>query len=187
MFHFLRSNKNYEPLSYELRKYFENNYLWLIQEFPTPEIENRRVLTPTIQDFPITWDRSQENAIESLHIICNNMQIEPAEIEIDFYTNSIKEINMGTSTLFLQPDPDYPEAAGLYHPEKVNGKFRISLDEALLQMPDHLIATIAHELAHVKLLGENKLEENDEMLTDFATVFFGLGIFNANAAFQFYN
>ncbi len=94
---------------------------------------------------------------------------------------------MGTSTIFIETDPNRPDAAGLYHHEKTNGKYHISLDEALLQKPENLIATIAHELAHVKLLGENKLDENDEMLTDFATVFFGLGIFNANTAFQFYN
>jgi hypothetical protein len=74
----------------------------------------------------------------------------------------------------------------LYHNEKVDGKYSISLDEALLEKPESLIATIAHELSHVKLLGEKKLEQNDEMLTDFTTVFFGLGIFNANCAFQFY-
>jgi hypothetical protein len=36
------------------------------------------------------------------------------------------------------------------------------------------------------LLGENRIIENDEKLTDLTTVFFGLRIFNANAAFQTY-
>jgi len=40
------------------------------------------------------------------------------------------------------------------------------------------------ELSHIKLLGEERLLENDEQLTDINTVVFGLGIFNANAAFS---
>jgi hypothetical protein len=50
-----------------------------------------------------------------------------------------------------------------------------------------MIATLAHEIAHIKLLGENRMEENDETITDLTTIFFGLGIFNANAAFQTFN
>jgi hypothetical protein len=47
-----------------------------------------------------------------------------------------------------------------------------------------MVATLAHELAHVKLLGENRIEDNDEKLTDLTVLIFGFGIFNANAAFQ---
>ncbi|UCS94955.1 hypothetical protein KZP23_08070 [Echinicola marina] len=187
MFNFLKSNKKYVPLDKELRKYFENNFLWLMQEFPDPKIEERKILRPTTEDFPIQWNKSQENAFEALDIICGNMQIVPDMIALDFYDNGIKEINMGTSVIFMESDPDSLEAAGRYHHEKVNGKHLISLDQALLEKPDDLIATIAHELSHVKLLGEEKIDQNDEMLTDFTTVFFGLGIFNANTAFQFYN
>lgn len=186
MFNFLKSNKKYEPLDYELRKYFENNLLWLIQEFPEIKIEERKVLLPTQKDFPIKWNKNETNAIEALKIICNNMQINPNKVEIDFFDNGLKEINMGTSVIFIETDPETPEPAGLYHNGKVGGKFNISLDETLLERPEALIATIAHELSHVKLLGEKALEDNDEMLTDFTTVFFGLGIFNANAAFQFF-
>jgi len=34
------------------------------------------------------------------------------------------------------------------------------------------------------LLGENRIKENDEPLTDLAIVIFGLGIFGANTAFK---
>lgn len=187
MFNFLRSNKKYVPLEKELRKYFENNFLWLMQEFPEPKIEERKILTPTIEDFPIKWNKTKENAFEVLNVVCKNMQIDPTAIELDFHENGIKEIDIGSSVIFMEPDPENPEAAGLYQNEKVEGRYRISLDETLIEKPETLIATIAHELSHVKLLGEKQLDQNDEMLTDFTTVFFGLGIFNANSAFQFYN
>ena len=46
------------------------------------------------------------------------------------------------------------------------------------------MATLAHEFSHIKLLGERRIAENDEMLTDLSTVVFGLGIFNANSCFK---
>ena len=54
--------------------------------------------------------------------------------------------------------------------------------------PARAVAVIAHELAHVLLLGNGYLgghEKDHEELTDLLTVFSGLGIFTANAAFQF--
>ena len=50
--------------------------------------------------------------------------------------------------------------------------------------PENLVATLAHEFAHIKLLGENRIDNNDEYLTDLLTVVFGFGIFNANTAFR---
>ncbi|MBI1184480.1 hypothetical protein GC194_09420 [bacterium] len=70
MFKFLKSNKKYEPLTKELRKYFEGNVLWLMQEFSEPKIEERIMLTPTFADFPIKWDKSEQNAFEVLEVVC---------------------------------------------------------------------------------------------------------------------
>jgi hypothetical protein len=47
---------------------------------------------------------------------------------------------------------------------------------------------VAHELARVRLLGEQRINTDcgdQEQLTDLATVFFGLGIFTADAAFDY--
>jgi hypothetical protein len=182
---FRKQNKSFEPLNYETRKYFENNIIWLTQEFPEPPIEERKIFTPTLADFPIEWDNSEESAKQALTIIAEHMQLDSQAIELYFFDNPAKEINMGMSSLFLENDPETKEAAGMYHHKNENGKYEISLDRANLSKPDALVATIAHELAHVKLLGEKGLEDNDEILTDLTTVFFGFGVFNANTAFQF--
>jgi hypothetical protein len=50
-----------------------------------------------------------------------------------------------------------------------------------------LVATIAHELGHTLLLGDGRISsrrEDHEPLTDLLTIFFGIGIFSANAAFD---
>jgi hypothetical protein len=47
----------------------------------------------------------------------------------------------------------------------------------------HAAGTLAHELAHVRLLGENRVPADsfdNELLTDLTVVFLGLGIFLAN-------
>jgi hypothetical protein len=48
----------------------------------------------------------------------------------------------------------------------------------------HLVGTVAHELAHVRLLGDNRISADaydNELTTDLTVVFHGLGIFLANA------
>ena len=53
--------------------------------------------------------------------------------------------------------------------------------------PMALVATIGHELGHERLAGEGRVagRADEEQLTDLLTVYFGLGVFNANAAFQY--
>jgi len=66
--------------------------------------------------------------------------------------------------------------------------FALAIRRRQLRHPVALTATVAHELAHVRLLGERRINpdrDDHEQLTDLATVFFGLGVFTANAAFDY--
>jgi hypothetical protein len=66
-------------------------------------------------------------------------------------------------------------------------KFQICIEANNLDTPAHLVATLAHELGHVHLLGHSRLtaeEDDHEPLTDLLTVFLGLGVFTANAALK---
>lgn len=66
---------------------------------------------------------------------------------------------------------------------------RITYDPALIDSPLHLIATFAHELAHLKLEYRTNAppggDETMEPLTDLATVHMGFGLFGANVAFEY--
>ena len=186
MFGLFKSNRTNEPLDFESRKYFEQNLLWLNQEFPNPDIEQRIILTPTETHFPLDWNGSEATALKAIKIVSEHMQIAFDELNVDFFDSGIQEIDMGNNTLFLENDPDSQNAAGLYFNQKENDKFSIAFDKRYLNLPESLIATIAHELSHVKLHGEKRLEDNDELLVDLTTVFFGFGIFNANSCFKFH-
>src|SRR5262249_56891631 len=74
-----------------------------------------------------------------------------------------------------------PHAAGTY--EEGKRKFIIRFEKPGRDEPMGLVGTMAHELAHVRLLGESRImseEYDNELLTDLTVVFFGLGIFLAN-------
>src|SRR5262249_54398499 len=56
-----------------------------------------------------------------------------------------------------------------------------------LDDPLAMVATMAHELGHVLLLGQGRVSadvEDHEPLTDLLTVFLGLGIFTANSVLR---
>jgi hypothetical protein len=63
----------------------------------------------------------------------------------------------------------------------------ISYVPALLKRPDHLIATLAHELAHYLLATTREQppceDDEREFLTDLAAVYLGFGVFLANGRF----
>lgn len=68
-------------------------------------------------------------------------------------------------------------AAGLYE-----GAI-IKIAEDQFGNPNDLVGTMAHELAHLRLLGEGRAMSeafDNELLTDLTAVFFGFGIFLAN-------
>ncbi len=64
----------------------------------------------------------------------------------------------------------------------------ITIDRAYLREPMVLVATMAHELCHVHLLGDNRVshdQEDHEPLTDLLTICMGMGIFGANASMRY--
>lgn len=171
------------PIPDERREWLEHAFDWLVGAFGEAAIQQRRVLIPHHSDFPIRYNGEQQSALDTFEIIARQMEIDPAEIELLFYKEGVDEIDSGGAhgkTLYMGRQK---YASGRYLGRAEDGKYHIALEERKLHQPEFMVATLAHELAHIKLLGEERLEENDEQLTDITTVAFGLGIFNANAAF----
>src|ERR1700677_3682477 len=78
-------------------------------------------------------------------------------------------------------------AAGAYHRD--DGELVLTIDRSYQRESAQLVAVIAHELGHVRLLGENRITvgqwADHEPLTDLLTVYLRLGVFTANAALSF--
>lgn len=118
--------------------------------------------------------------------ICTYMHIDPSRVELQLYSEG-RDIKLPVSVIIASEEKG---SAGQYRPpdDASSGKEIVSIEVSNLKDPQKLAATIAHELAHVRLIGEGRItnkEEDHEPLTDLATVFFGLGIFNANSSFHF--
>ena len=155
------------PLNEERRLSIDDAFLYLQELFGTEIMLKKPMLTI---DDPIfkTQLKDKFDLINLAHTISTIMDLDPAQIKIDFFTSN-----------------ENYSAAGLYHGKMNDGRYKISLLENIYLDLEKSIATIAHELAHIKLLGEERIEENSEELTDIVPLLFGFGIFNANAVFKF--
>jgi hypothetical protein len=122
-----------------------------------------------------------------MKIVATQMEVPFESIELIFYDDRIQEMSTGSPfdhKIYLTAREGAQDVYGLYWGRRDDGKYEIWLNRGLLSDPENLVATLAHEIAHIKLLGENRMQVNNEPLTDLTTIVFGLGIFNANAAFQ---
>lgn len=188
MFAFFKK-KNNCPVSEDVRLWLENSLIWLIQQFGEDKIRSVKTLLPLQTDFPdIIFNASEQMAYDLLNVVGQQMNTDPDKIKLHFYNEQLLEIRGQTGlTLYGQQYEDQNYSSGRYGGKDVNDKYSIGIEIGQLKQSDKVIATLAHEIAHIKILGEGRLKQNDEFLTDLTTVFFGLGIFNANSSFQQYS
>lgn len=165
----------------------ENAFLWLATQFGHENISSKLMLLPTPDHFPIQYDGSTESLLRTGEIVARQMEIDFNEINLAVYDQNIQEFTGDGGYRFwteVDKDSDEQLSGGLYFGKNETGQYDVFIEKRNLADPENLVATLAHEFSHVKLLGENRLEENDEHLTDLSTVVFGLGIFNANSAYK---
>lgn len=77
---------------------------------------------------------------------------------------------------------------GRYH--RADGRDVIELNLEYADRPADLAALIAHELGHLRLISEGRLRASwpaadEEKLTDLVTVYLGMGVLTANAAYSY--
>lgn len=175
------------PVTEYNRQWLEDAFILLLDFFGKENTQQRRILTPHHADFPISYDGTEHAAYETMKIVATQMEVPYETTELVYYDDRINEVSTGSPfdhKIYLMSREGDQNASGLYWGRREDGKYEIWLNRGLLFEPENLVATLAHEIAHIKLLGENRIEVNNEPLTDLTTILFGLGIFNANAAFQ---
>ncbi len=164
------------PVDEEQRKWLEHAFMYLFYQFDADKFHDRDVLIP--ENFSKYKFNGDKNEVEHLaKQIAEIMEINPDKIQLEYFIGGMEE---------FRHDEEVLNPGGEYLDRAENGKYIIALSEELLKHPEDLIATIAHEYGHIKLLGEKRLDFNDEYLTDVVPLLFGLGIFNANSSFKFY-
>jgi hypothetical protein len=161
------------PVEPAQRTWIAGRMRWLIGEFGLDRARTSAVILPTSDFFPDAYDGSESAGRVLFERVCGYMGINPSGLEMGFYEGQRPVLEGGWQS--------HSGAAGLY--EGSSWGTMIHLDAASLADPLLLVATAAHELAHVLLLGQGRLygdEPDHEQLTDLLTIYLGLGVFTAN-------
>jgi len=183
------------PLNHHRRQWTEETFRRLTEAFHPQSVISRKILVPHYSDFPIRYNGDPQTAIETLEIVASHMDIAPEDIELTIYDDTINQLSTGSPTggkLILGSESSgaadgEPEAEDPWPERNEAGKYPLTLKQTRLKAPELMVATLARDLAKIKLLAEAHIPERDEALTDFTTLVFGLGVFNANAAFMSQN
>jgi hypothetical protein len=161
-----------DPLA---RDWIDQRWHWLTDEFSSELMIDSPTVLPTNEFFPDPYDASDEAVRALTDRVCDYMRVSRHLVDIEFYSESNR--------------PDFVNehgqaiggTAGLYDE---GARYTIHLERAQRAEPMILVGTIGHELAHARLLGENRMSYDafdNELVTDLTVVFHGLGIFLANA------
>ncbi|MGN6368579.1 MAG: hypothetical protein ACTHN5_09990 [Phycisphaerae bacterium] len=172
MFGWLFSSCPVDPMA---KAWIERRLRWLMDEFGSDLFLNARNILPTNDFFPDKIESPEQGATVLVERTCEYMRVPTSTIELDFFSDK------GRPQLVNSEGHALGGAAGLY--SEGDGRFHIHINRSQLHDPMHLVGTIAHELAHVRLLGENRISRDafdNELLTDLTVVFHGMGIFLAN-------
>ena len=172
------------PVTPEDQLWVEESLTFLKECFGKEYLLGISTVEPISTFFDRKFDATEKDAFFILERCKQLMSIENKAIELHFFSDQAKLMDDGS--LLSSPSDIYGNfngATGTY--QKNEGKTTIHLERAQLKQPEQMIATIAHELAHEKLLGENNIYENDEYLTDLTAIVFGFGLFIGNARFNF--
>ncbi len=174
MFGFFRPSSC--PCDPAAKAWLEKRLRWLSEQFEDSAFSGLPVVLPTRHFFPDPYDGSQASVRRMLDRVCRYMDVEPDRVVLKLVSRAGKVEMVNDAGRYL------PDAAGTYRPSGENSV--ITIDRADLDPPINLVGTMAHELAHVRLLGERRIKSSvfdNELLTDLTVVFMGLGIFLANS------
>ncbi len=163
------------PVDAQAKAWIERRLDWLGDQFGVDVFTRRAVVLPDSDFFPDAYDRSEATVRGLLDRVCRYMEVDPDIVDLELFAdrNPLYLINDRGEAL--------PTTAGLYdeQPDRVV----IHLEISQLDDPMALVGTMAHELAHYRLIGEGRItgdEFDNELLTDLTSVFHGMGIFLAN-------
>jgi hypothetical protein len=157
------------------RRWIRSSMDWLVAEFGR-DVLLRPIALPS-DLIPDGYDGSVAAATELCGRIDAWMDLRPGQCGLSFELDGVWRSVNGLVV---------KEQSGRWI--RTNGQNQILLVPALAADPVALIATYAHEAGHELLLGSGRISlvrrPDHESLTDLLTVFYGLGIFTANAAYE---
>ena len=157
------------PVERAEKLWIEHGMTWLVSQFGWDHLLKSPTILPTPEFFPTAYSPSRQGVQGLFEQVCRHMGLEPKRFSLAYYSDA--------------PVDSREATAGLYDARP--NETVIWLELSNIGNPAIVVAVLAHELSHALLLGENRISREDpdhELLTDLTVVFFGLGIFSANAS-----
>jgi hypothetical protein len=174
MFSWFRPTSPCDPAA---KRWVEERLRWLTNQFGLHILLERPVILPTAEFFPDAWDGSPKAVRRMFRRVCEYMGVDPDVVELKLFTDR-------TPRAMRELDPALGTTAGTWSGGE--GPWQrgvVRLERSAVDRPADLVGTMAHELAHQRLLGDGRLEAgafDNELLTDLTSVYHGFGVFLAN-------
>lgn len=172
------------PVDEATRAWVDAVFAWLVECFGAEE-QQRELVCPTPACFPERFDGSLAVLRNVLQRIAERIGVPADEIELRLYSEEssqgklLRQAGLGGSWR------EKSSAGHFIDSGAADGRrFVIGLEQSNARDAMSVVATFAHEVCHALLLGQGYLHPESpamEETTDLATVFFGYGIFTANA------
>jgi hypothetical protein len=157
------------------RRWIRTSMDWLVSDFGRDVLLRPIALPGDL--IPDGYDGSRAAATELCGRIDDRMDLRPGQCGLSFELDGVRR---PVNSFVVK------EQSGRWI--RAEGRNQIQLAPALAADPVALIAIYAHEVGHELLLGSGRISlvrrPDHEPLTDLLTVFYGLGIFTANAAYE---
>ena len=180
-------NKPKPTVTPEDKEWIEEAFLWFESQYGRDYLQNVRIIEPTRTFFDHWFQGKEEDAEFVLEQCMAYMDIKAVDVELHFFSDAPMEFE--SEGIMATNDDDETGAKDQFtlgkYAESGPNTFEIGLEINQLQNPQSMIATISHELSHLILLGEGRIEENNEELTDLNGIALGFGIFTSNSIFDF--
>lgn len=176
------------PVSAEAGAWIEDSIRRFVGLYGRERLQALPVVLPTEDFFPDDFRDTEQSAGETLRRVCGFLRVDPGRLVLEVFDDTEAELTEKLKASLPHWHGSSSGAAGTYSEDVETSTFQIKIKRSLLKEPMRLIATLAHELCHVLLLGGQHIEREApdmEPLTDLLTVFLGMGIFTANSAAQF--
>lgn len=166
------------PVDAASQRWIESSLRWFADEFGA-EVLSREAVLPTAEFLCDLNYSALPGQIELLiEKLCGLMLVDRGLIRLELFEGSSEE----------KEAEKRGKTRTVGHFRMEEGRAIIALDRSESADPKLLTAIAVHELCHLRLQGENRinhLRPDGERLTDLLTVYFGFGIFSTNAAMRF--
>jgi hypothetical protein len=172
------------PVSKEQQNWVDEGFSRLAAMLGRERMLQAEFVLPNNEFFPDLFDGSKESVVAMAERIADYMGISQEAFFVELYAEN--------EDAWREHVPVWNgrsrDSAGLYFHGPEDSRKLIGVNANQLSDPLSLAATLAHELAHVILLGKGLFDREApdmEPMTDLCTVYLGLGFISASAAYQF--